>query len=171
VRHSKKIAAIAIATAGALGLSGLAFAYWTSDGDGNGVASVQASSAPVEITQETVLAPMFPGDTAQDLTVNVKNVDPSASIKVDSVMAYLEVIQPPAPAPAIDCEVDDFELMGSAAPGSAGTAVAMDWVAVELAAAADQDATGTIQFNNSEAENQDGCKGASLKLHYFTVTN
>lgn len=156
----KKLAIAATAATIASG-AGIAVAYWTTTGSGSGsAATTDGVVDTLSFTTSTINA-MYPGDDAQDVTVTVENTDPNESVYVSSVKAYLTVVGSGA------CDSTDFLLNNSAAPGTAATAVALDWTATELDAGESVDtAVDTIQFHN-KATNQDGCKDAAVTLHYL----
>lgn len=160
----KKLAAIAIVAV--VGLAGTAaFAYWTTSGFGSG----SADAAPGQINNlkfdTTELNAMFPGDSSQTLTVKVTNTA-TQNAYVASVKAYLEVTKATG-APAGACDPSDFRLNSNPAPGLLDTHATLTWTPVDLAPNGFANATGTIQFNNKAGVNQDGCKDASVTLHYL----
>ena len=157
----KKIAALGV-SAVAVASAGIAGAYWTTTGTGEGSGATTAGvDGELDITQSTVLSEMFPGDTAQTLTVNVANPS-DQSVYVADVSAYLTVTE----SNEGTCDAGDFLLGGNAAPGAEADAISLVWDAQELAKDAADDATTTIQFNNLD-ENQDACKGATVTINYL----
>jgi hypothetical protein len=101
---------------------------------------------------------MYPGDASQDLTVTVTNTS-GESAYVAGVKAYVTTNKS-------GCTGADFLLNGAAAPSTALDAVALTWSAQDLVATGHDDATGTIQFNNT-GDNQDACKSAAVTIHYL----
>ncbi len=59
---SKKAVAVGLSFGVALGISGMAFAYWTSSGTGSGTAGT-GSTVPVTVNQTTTVTNLYPGDT------------------------------------------------------------------------------------------------------------
>ena len=159
MRNSKKIA-VAGGTILALTAGGVAVAYWTTSGSGTGAGSTEAGQATNKITfTQTALSPMFPGDSEQNLIVNVKNTG-SQNAYVSTVKAWVETDK-------LGCTGADYLLGGSAAPTSEATARALTWTAQDLAkSGGNADATSKIQFNNTGA-NQDACKSAAVTVHYL----
>src|SRR4051812_18172141 len=106
---SKKLvigtAATAIVAAGA----GVAFAYWTSNGAGTGTANTGSSTATVQVIQTGALTDMYPGDSAQNLVVKVKNTGASTAfvntVKADSITV--------APLGAGDCTESDYTFVAA----------------------------------------------------------
>lgn len=153
---SKKIAAVVIGAVALTG-TGVAYAYWTTSGSGTGSGTTTAGvKDQLGFTQSTLTA-MFPGDTAQTLTVTVKN-NSTESAYVTAVKAYITTNKS-------GCTGADFLLGGAAAPSTAAGATALTWTAKDLAAGASQDATSTIQFNNTSS-GQDACKSAAVTINY-----
>ena len=163
---SKKAVAVA-ATAGLLlGVGGAAFAYWTSTGSGSGSASTTAGANDLVYTQSPdPLAAMYPGDSAQNFTVNVKNNQAAGGQNeyVGNVSAWITTTN-------ASCDGSNFLLNGVAAPSTAATAVAISgWTAQDLAPQASATSgTNTLKFNN-KATAQDFCKSVTVTVHYQTV--
>jgi hypothetical protein len=166
---TKQKLTIAGVTAAVLSTSGVAFAYWSTSGSGSGAGSTSAGTAnslsftqnPVGVADTSVdLAPMFPGDTAQNLSVRVRNTS-SESAYVSTVKAYITTDKS-------GCTGADFLLGGSPAPSTAATAAGLTWSAQDLAAGAADNATSTVGFNNTGSL-QDACKGAAVTLHYVAA--
>jgi hypothetical protein len=162
---------VAIA-AGAVGVaaSGVAYAYWTTSGTGSGEGSTAAAQATtlLSFTQNPhastgaaqAVAAMYPGDSAQPLSVRVKN-NGGQSAYVTGVAAYITTDQ-------TGCDGTDF-LIGGSSTGTELLPTPLTWTAVDLAANATQTATSTIQFNNktgATAADQDACKGAVVTVNY-----
>ena len=160
MRHSKKIAAIAIATAGALGLSGLAFAYWTSDGAGSGSASVAADNVSnVVVNQVSAPSGLVPGGDPQALSGDFANANPG-DVYVTSLTAEIELangddwsVQSDGTKPP--CTAADFEISPLTVSDHLVVGGAMH----------DGAWSGTIRMKNG-AENQDNCKGATPPIQY-----
>lgn len=155
-KMTKKTAAIA--TAGVLGLAtaGGAYAYWTTTGSGTGSASTATGAVTLSYSTAS-LTSMYPGDSSQPLTVTVKNTSTQKGY-VAGVKAYITTNK-------TGCTGADYLLNGKNTAVDAASALPLTWTAVDLAAGATQDATGTIQFNNTGAV-QDACQGATVTLNY-----
>ncbi|MGH9039460.1 MAG: hypothetical protein ACRDZ3_04445 [Acidimicrobiia bacterium] len=158
MRFSKKIAVISVVAAGAL-VAGTAFAYWSTTGSGTGSASTAEGVVDKLLITNPLIAPMFPGDTEQNVTVTVKNDAASQSVYVSDVSAYITTSD-------LECTGDDFLLDGAAAPSDEDQAVSLAWTAQELAAGASDTIAATIQFNNDSLSEQDACKGVAVTVHY-----
>jgi hypothetical protein len=159
-RFTKKQYVVAgVAAALIAGTAGSAIAYWSTSGSGTGSAATSAGTSNNLTFTQTALNPMFPGDTSQTLTVNVKN-DGTETATVSNVKAYITTAN-------TDCTGADFKLAGLATAIDANSAVAMTWAPVDLAASGgNANATSTVQFNNTAA-NQDVCKSAVVTIHYL----
>jgi hypothetical protein len=161
MRLSKKLAIAAVSTVAAVGVATSAFAFWSTTGSGSGSASATAGvSGQLGFSTSSINA-MYPGDSAQAVTVTVtNNSSDNSKVQVASVKAYLTV--------SGSCAADDFKLDGNAAPGDATSAISLAWTNTELAhgASASTAGTDTIQFND-KGTNQDGCKSAAVTLHYL----
>ena len=155
---TKRSAAVVAGGALAVATAGTAFAYWTTTGSGSGTGATQAQSVSLSFTQ-TPLNAMFPGDSSQPLTVAVKNTS-SQKEYVSGVKAYVTTDK-------AGCTGADYLLNGAAAPVDAGSAVALTWTAADLGAGASANAVGTIQFNDTNA-NQNSCQGATVTVNYLS---
>ena len=159
----KKIAAVGVAAIAAAS-AGIAGAYWTTTGSGQGAGSATTGVNNTLTFEQTALTAMFPGDSSQTLTVKVTNTA-QQSVFVGDVAAYLEVTKAGG-APAGTCDATDFLLGNAPAPGTAETALSLAWTDAELDKDEFANATGSIQFNN-KGSNQDACKGASVAVKYL----
>ncbi len=150
----KKIVIIAAA----LTLSGTAaFAYWTSSGTGTGTAAT-GTSAAVNAVQTSVVTDMGPGTAAQTLSGTFTNTD-TQPLYVTSLAVSIASVESAPGVPAVGCEADDYVITGS--PLSIGYQALVN----------DTTTWGTgnevqIAFVNEAAENQDGCKNATVNLAY-----
>jgi hypothetical protein len=162
----KQTVIVAGVAAAALGTSGVAYAYWSTSGSGSGTGSTTAGTVdslsftqnPADVADTSVdLAPMYPGDSPQSLTVRVRNTS-GESAYVASVKAYITTNK-------VGCTGADFKLGGAAAP-SAAPGAALTWTAANLAAGAAANATSTVQFLTT-GSNQDACKSAIVTLNYL----
>lgn len=160
-RFRNRKRAVALLAAGSLtAFAGtVAYAYWSTSGTGSAAAPTATASHSLSFTTASISA-MYPGDSAQPLTVTVKNTGTQKQY-VANVSAYLTIDS----NHSANCTASDYLLNGTAAPGTAATAAALSWTPKDLAANGTQDATGTIQFNDKPV-NQDGCQGATVTLNY-----
>lgn len=155
MRKTQKTTAVVGGTAAAVLIGGVAFAYWTTSGSGSGTGSTTSGAANLTISQTTVLNAMYPGDSAQDLVVNVLN-NATNTARVAGVTGYVTTDKE-------GCDGTDFLLGGSTS--SEASPVSLNWTAQELAHGADANATSTIKFNDT-GDIQDACKGATVTIHY-----
>jgi hypothetical protein len=157
MRKTQKTTAVVGGTIAAVLVGGVAFAYWTTSGSGSGTGATTAGVSNHVGFAQYALSDMYPGDSAQPLKVTVSN-DSGESAYIAHVKAYITTDKS-------GCTGADFKLGGSAAPSTEATATDLTWTATDLAAHASADATSTIQFNNTGA-NQDACKTAAVTIHY-----
>jgi hypothetical protein len=157
---SKKALALGLAAGMALGLTGAAFAYFTTDGAGSGSATVGTSTSLV-IHQDSITYSnaatdnvLLPGTSA---TVTFKADNPSSgnqhlgTISVDGITsdkAGCDSATHPSWFNFSDTDVVDANY----APGN-GQAVSGDL---------------TVSFVNDAAASQDACKGATLSFSYVS---
>lgn len=154
---SKKTTAIIAGSALVLGTGGVAYAYWSTTGTGSGTATTTAGVAGQLTFAQTAITPMYPGDAEQVLTVAVTNTA-NESAYVSGVKAFITTDQP-------GCTGADFLLGGTSGHSDLATAKPMTWSAVDLGADSSANATSTVQFNNTAA-NQDDCKSADVTINY-----
>jgi hypothetical protein len=158
MRKTQKTTAVVGGTIAAVLVGGVAFAYWTTSGSGTGTGSTTAGVADQLSFAQNTLSAMYPGDSSQDLSVTVTN-DAGESAYVSTVKAYITTDQP-------GCTGDDFLLGGTSGHNDAASAQLLNWSAIDLAAHGSADATSTIKFNDTGA-NQDACKSAAVTIHYL----
>lgn len=156
-KNTKRVAIVG-ATTGALLGGGVAFAYWTTSGGGTGTAGTAAGESNKLAFAQNTLKNMYPGDSSQDLTVTVTNNGTSTAY-VAGVKAYLTTDK-------VGCTGSDYTLGGATAPSTADTAADLRWTAADLAVGSSADATSTIQFNDTDA-NQNACQGATVTINYI----
>jgi hypothetical protein len=84
---------------------------------------------------------------------------------VNTLKAYLTI---DATHAAAGCTAGDYQLNGTAAPGTAGTAADLGLTPVNLAAGGATTKTFTLQFNNLTTP-QDFCKGAAVTINYVAA--
>lgn len=154
----KQLAVAGTATVILVGGSTAAYAYWTSTGGGTGDGATAAGSAALVVTQDTLLAGMYPGDSPQDLQFTVTNGsvgDPST--KVYGVTAYVTTDKG-------GCDGTDFLINGT----PADSAVTLAWTPVEIVGGSSETSVledNDIQFNNKATEQND-CKNAAVTITY-----
>jgi hypothetical protein len=157
---TKKRSLVALAAIAALAIAGTAFAYFTNSGSGTGTGSVSSVGTTDLSYSQNTLSAMYPGDSAQTLTVTVKNNNTSVSEYVNGVSAYITTNK-------TGCTGADFKIDGSTS--SSTNPVALGWTAQELKAGASASTSGdTVQFNDTNA-NQNACQGATVTLNYASA--
>ena len=88
MRKNNKKKAAAAGTIVALVGAGAAFAYWTTTDTGTGAGDATTGVANQLSFDQNELNAMFPGDTAQNLTVTVTN-DATENAYVSTVKGYI----------------------------------------------------------------------------------
>ena len=133
--------------------TGTAYAYWTTSGSGTGSAATSAGTSNLAVAQTSTITNMFPGDGPQTISGTVTN-NATQSAYVTAVTASISGVTLAAGAVGT-CDASDYTLATPLMP-----------VGRDLATGASASFTGaTLQFNN-KTTNQDGCKGATVKLAY-----
>jgi hypothetical protein len=163
---SKKGAVFGISAGVALGLTGAAFAYWTSSGGNtNGTATTGTPNAALTVVQTTnSITDLAPGVGPEVVGGTITNTSATQKTFVNQVVITIgsvaKVTTPPAPG---ICATTDYQLGGV----SNGTVTVP--VNLELAAGASTpfttSAANGIGFFDT-ASNQNGCQGATVTLHY-----
>jgi ABC-type glycerol-3-phosphate transport system substrate-binding protein len=153
ITRKKKIAAALVFLLG-LGGAGMAYAYWTNVGSGDGSATTGTNS-PVTVVQTSTVSAMYPGDTAQTLAGTFNNPNPGATY-VAQVTVAIDGTGSAATALAFPtgCSAADYTLVQPAATN-----------ADVLANDTSTWGGGSIRMNNL-ATNQDACKNVVVHLHY-----
>lgn len=148
--------ALAIGTSAlVVGTAGTALAYWTTSGSTNGSAATDTGAANLSVTQISAPTLMAPGVTAGAVAADVTNnsVD---TVKVNQVLVTIGTVTPAQGATGT-CDASDYTLSNATMTNGAG----------ELAHTATAHFTGaSLGFNDKTDTNQDGCKGATVTLHY-----
>jgi hypothetical protein len=148
----KKVGLLTLATVAIS--SSLAYAYWTGGGSGTGSADTASNVQALTVVQTAPPTGMAPGDVAQVLSGKFNNPN-TGPVFVGTVTASIAGVTKKAGAAAGTCDATAYTLGGAAmainAEVPAGTNVGA-W------------SGATIKFNNKVDQNQDACKGATVKL-------
>jgi hypothetical protein len=153
--NKKRLLAAGIVTAILLGGAGAAYAYWTNSGSGVGEAETGTNEAII-VNQTSVVSGIAPGSGTHALSGNFDNPN-DGSVFVTSVSISIGTIVDALGDPIVGCEADDYVIAGSPVSVNANVP-AGDGVGSWSGA--------TIAFVNEVAENQDGCKNATVNLVY-----
>jgi hypothetical protein len=191
---NKKVAAIAAAVGLTLGLGGAAFAYFTSNGAGNGSATVGTSGNNVAVEGSSTPA-LVPGETAtmsfagynysaqsQAIqTITLTGVEGcSVPFSTISTASYTAATTPPTCSDtATNLVANDTNCAGGGAGTSNSNWFSMPVVDLNDSNAANGDLapsasntaltpTGTITMNDL-AVNQDACEGLYLNFEFTTA--
>jgi hypothetical protein len=174
---NKRVAVVGAVAGLVLGLSGAAFAYWTSSGGGNGSATTAtAGNSNVSVTgSEASPATMGPNIAPEAITLTITNPSTnSQSSYVTSVTASIDSTDTTWNVGPPDCAATDYQLQASSsdALSAAGTANGTQSVTVpvgaELAPGGQTTATVYIGFVD-DTTNQTACEGQSVDLTYTTA--
>ena len=145
MRFSRKLSITAGVVASTVA-AGVAFAYWTTSGSGDGQATAAASNGVV-VLHGSFDAGIYPGgEKSVSFTADNSN---ATDLRVGTV--HLASVTTDKPG----CVVTDFS---------------MDDVTSNTTVLASADhqvisGTGTLKFANDSANSQDACKGALITLH------
>lgn len=150
-KFTKRTLAIG-ASAALLTSAGVAFAYWTADGEGTGTAATGTTS-PITVVQTSVLTDLYPG-ISQNLSGTFTNPN-TFPVHVGQVSVAVD----PEWADG-DCDAADFTLTQ---PDPTNAQVLVDDTSTWSGA--------TITLINKALENQDDCKDAVVDLVYSTTTS
>ncbi len=142
---------VAVATVAALAVTAtVAVAYWTSSGEGHGEATASSGGAGFEVTSTTVSG-LYPSANPV-ITVKVKNKDENQPERLTKLEAEVEKTSKESePEP---CKKTWFAV----SPASQEPKVV-------LAHGETKEYTVHLEMKE-EAENQNGCKGATVTLKY-----
>lgn len=153
--NKKRLLAAGIVTAIVLGGAGAAYAYWTNSGSGTGSADT-GTNTPITVVQTSVLTDLAPGVAPQTLSGNFNNPN-DGSVFVASVTVSIDSVVDALGEPAVGCEADDYVITDATMTVNAN---------VPSGSGVGSWSGATIAFVNEAAENQDGCKNATVNLVY-----
>jgi|1186.fasta_scaffold101955_2 hypothetical protein len=153
LKVTKRRCIVLLGVIAAVVVAGAAIAYWTAGGSGDGTAATANPTDQLVVQQTGTLTAMFPGDSPQTLSGNFDN--PTGNlVRVNKVTASIASV---TPVGAGTCDATDYILSSPAMTVNAeipdGTGQG-NWTGA------------TIQFRDKAGVNQDGCKGATVNLHY-----
>jgi hypothetical protein len=175
--NKKRAAAVIGATAVGLAGAGVAFAYWTSTGQGSGSATTGSSTA-FTVTADTVtaggLTPGGPSDTIHytvhnggsgverlsQITVQVANLTGTSPTASPSPFSSTDTASDPA------CTKSDFSISGAGAGNTYTIDSTVDSnLPKQLAAGGEYSGSVTLQMVNA-ATNQNSCQGVTVPLYF-----
>ena len=151
----RKVIPAAIALVAVIAVSGIAYAYWTSNGSGSGTGSTTAGAANILTATSPARDPMYPGDVAQTVVITVSNTSATQAAYATQVVVAVTTGNP-------GCSASDFTLTGGtvavgkdiAAGGSLVLSTANGFV------------PPTIKFFDDPNKNQNVCQSATVTLTY-----
>lgn len=144
LRISRKKAVVLGGVTAVVLTGGVAFAYWTSTGEGTGTATTGTSTDWVVTVDDVSLADLTPDGPTDTVTFHVTN-DNSGVQRLQSTVASVTGTSDPG------CTAADFDV--------SATTIAYG----DIAAGDTVDGTFTIQMVDTGA-NQDACKGVTVDL-------
>ncbi|TQK71392.1 hypothetical protein [Nocardioides sp. SLBN-35] len=144
LRISRKKAVVLGGVTAVVLTGGVAFAYWTSTGEGTGTASTGTSTDWVVTVDDVSLADLTPDGPTDTVTFHVTN-DNSGVQQLQNTVASVTGTSDP------DCTAADFDV--------SATTIAYG----DIAAGDTVDGTFTIQMVDTGV-NQDACKGVTVDL-------
>ncbi len=158
LKFSKRRALVVGAVA-SVALSAVAFAYFTSSGNGEGTATVGTSTAFVVTTSPATGASLLPGFGTQTVAYQVNNPS-SGNQNVANTRISVANNDGTEWTAVPGCSASDFSLNGAAA----GTAVDDTDANGDLAGGATANGSVTVQMINKPTS-QDGCKNVTVPLY------
>jgi predicted flavoprotein YhiN len=149
----KRFTLIASTMAAVLVGGGVAVAYWTATGSGNGPGSVGTSTA-VTVDQDSTVSGLIPGGPAKalDFTVNNPAAGPQS---INGVSVSVAVTSSPGTCDSSDFSITQPSITGPVAISANGSS---QFLSSSTGAA--------ISMVNKPGVDQNGCKGAVLQLTY-----
>lgn len=158
--NKRRVIPVAIALMAVVALSGVAYAYWTVGGGGSGAGTAAGGVTGLTVVQDTVLNPMYPGDSIQIISGKFYNTN-TGPVYVTTVTASISSVTKATGAPSGTCDATDFTLASAVMTVNAEVPVSAT-ATTEVGAW-----TGaTIKFNDKTDTIQDACKGATVHLAY-----
>lgn len=155
-KYTKKQKVAVALGAGALAVAGTgtALAFWTADGSGDGTATTQSTNSSLTVNQTAAPTNMAPGVAAGAIKATVTNGGTSTAHVSQVTVSILSVT-----GGVGSCSAADYDLLNPVM-----TIPAED---VAPTATSSVFSGATLGFHNTTS-NQDGCKGATVNLHYTT---
>ena len=146
--RKKGIALFAAAALSVTVAGGVAYTYWSGAGVGSGAAAT-STTADLVIHQDTATEALFPGKTVS-LKGQIHNPNPGM-VRISGITGTVSV----TPLAGNTCSAADYVFTGGWLEGDVETTRDAVW-------------SGTLKMLDTNM-NQDGCKGATVKIDYATV--
>jgi hypothetical protein len=165
---TKKTAVIVAGSALLVAIGGgIAFAYWSSTGQGTGSATTSAGTSPLTISPAAGPTDLAPGVAPEALTGTIANGGTSSAY-VNSLTVTITGVT----GGASGCTSQDYGLTTGSTALVKGTG-APQTITVPVGRNVDSGSSTTfptvnIGFANDPANNQDACEGATPQLSYST---
>ncbi len=149
--RSKARIVVSLGVLAAIGIAGVAIAYFTTTGSGTGTATVGSSTA-LTITQTGSVTGLTPGGPSQPVAYTIANPSANGNQSLGVVSATVSSV---TPVGANTCATSNF----TTSPASAAVGTINSGSTFTSAAATEP----TVQMTET-GTNQDGCQGATVNL-------
>jgi len=146
------VAAAGVTVAG----TGVAFAYWTAIGEGDGTATTGQDIAFTIAVDPAEGAALTPGGPGQTVDFTVTNPSTGSQFLTGVTVTVAGLLG--ATFEQGTCGADDYEVVISSAPPNG-----------EIAGGESVEGTATVTMNNLPT-NQDDCQGVPVPLHFVADT-
>jgi hypothetical protein len=153
MRKTTKLAAAVGASALVIGSAGIAYAYWSTSGSGDGSATTASAAGLVVVNQGTTVSDLSPGSGTQALSGTFDNTTNPSPVKIVQVSVDFT-----GTTWKTNCSAADYKLVQPAAQTAGNTMVPTGTTVGAWTG-------GSIEMLDSLTD-QEGCKGQVLKLHY-----
>ena len=155
---TKKKVAAGVAAAALVAMTGVGYAYWTSDGNGSGSATV-GTDTPWQVTTDAAVgAALTPGGPTDTVDVHVKN-NGSGVQRLEKLEVSVANSDGTTWDPTGTCSAADFSI-----GGEAGGVAHSETYTDDLASGETSTHTFSIQMIDTGA-NQDDCRTATVPLY------
>ena len=157
--NKKRLAFVSGSLAVALVGGGLAIAYWTTTGSGNGAGTVGTSTL-VSVTQTSTVADLVPGGPADVLNFSINNGGDGPQTINGVSVAITDV------TPSGSCSAADFTITQPNIGGAVALAVGDTTFTSGNGSGGPANTGAKVAMVNDLVNNQNGCKGATLEFTY-----
>lgn len=157
-RPKKKLVAGLVTALLVLTGGGAAYAYWTSNGSGNGRANAGTTVA-VTVNDESAAVALRPGGPAKALSGTFTNPG-DGKVRITSVTASVAKVTKASGAPAGTCDTSDYQITNAVMPVNAD---------VPAGTGVGQWSGASLSFVDKPDVSQDACKGATVDISYVAA--
>lgn len=154
--RSRKSVTLIVAAGLTVAGTGVAFAYWTATGTGEGTATTGAIVGFTIASSPAQGGPLTPGGASETVAFTVTN--PSTNVQTLGTVAVAIANADGSPWEAVaGCTSADYAVTVTTAPATG-----------DVAAKASVNGTATVSMNETGL-NQDACQGADVPLYFSTA--